>query len=150
MTSNNTPNTTAYLFVYGTLRRASKHPLAQEVAREARYLDRACVQGQLFLLDGYPGLIPSTDPRELVYGDLYRLPAGSQLLQRLDAYEECSTEDPQPHEFLRRQARITTNEGQSVKAWLYLYNRSTAGRIRIASGDFFRATQSRGELRKES
>lgn len=127
---------TDLLFVYGTLRRASPSEMHQVLRRDADFLSEGFFQGILYRIDGYPGAVPSADRNDRVVGELYRLRQPSEILARLDAYEECGPEFPPPAEFVRRQAMITAISGREIEAWIYLYNRPTAGLRRIESGDF--------------
>jgi len=61
------------LFVYGSLRRGSPHPLAIRLAENARWLGLAGYRGLLFDIGAYPGAVPADDPARRVRGDLYRL-----------------------------------------------------------------------------
>ena len=45
-----------HLFVYGTLRRGSGHPMSRFLAARARLLAGARVPGRLYDLGGFPGL----------------------------------------------------------------------------------------------
>lgn len=123
------------LFVYGTLRQdvnGKRHPLL----KAADYLDQGRVDGTLYEIAGYPGLIADgTAKGATVEGELYRLHA-LRALDWLDDYEECSPKFPQPHEYRRIRASVTLNDGQRVDAWLYHYNRHPHGLKRIASGDY--------------
>ncbi|MFD2430104.1 gamma-glutamylcyclotransferase [Sphingobium scionense] len=68
-------------------------------------------------------------------GDLLALPDAEGLLARLDAYEECRPDDPQPHEY-RRERRVVETANGPVEAWVYLYALSVTGHRVIASGDY--------------
>ena len=87
----------------------------------------AIIGGIRIELDGYPGLIPSGDPDEVVEGELYRIHAGASedLFKGLDRYEGCSDDDPEPHEFFRHRQDVTLMADRNVyEAWVYLYNGS--------------------------
>lgn len=130
--------TSDYLFVYGTLRLGSEHPLALRLRREAFYLDLGRVCGELYLVDEYPGLVVREDSSAMVRGDLFRLPAAENLLLCLDAYEGCGIDTTEPQEYRRHAVEVFPDQGGSRIAWSYLYNWPTAGLPRIRSGDFFR------------
>lgn len=49
---------TNLLFVYGTLRKDVRNSMFHLLAREARFVGRARMQGLLFDLGDYPGLVP--------------------------------------------------------------------------------------------
>ncbi|EIC29466.1 MULTISPECIES: gamma-glutamylcyclotransferase family protein [Methylomicrobium] len=109
------------LFVYGTLRRGSRHPLARLLAENAEWLGFAYFSGRLFDLGAYPGAVPSGDPAHRVRGELYRLDDPAAILPLLDRYEEFGEEFPEPNEFIRSLQAVRF-KGCALKAWIYLYN----------------------------
>lgn len=125
-----------HLFVYGTLRRDIRSEMYHLLARFGDFVGDATFQGQLYLMDYYPGVVPSTRSEDKVFGEVYRLADPTSVLSRLDAYEECGTRFPQPTEYVRRMERVCLQSGESIEAWIYIYNRSTTGLQRIESGDF--------------
>jgi len=125
-----------FLFVYGTLRLGTDHPLANRLQRGADYLGPAVTQGQLYLISHYPGLVRAKTPTDRVSGDLFRLRPGSNLLDLLDKFEECGRGFPEPTEYQRRPAQVTLSGGDNFTAWLYWYNWPVKRLSRIASGDF--------------
>jgi gamma-glutamylcyclotransferase (GGCT)/AIG2-like uncharacterized protein YtfP len=117
-----TPN----IFVYGTLVSSAEHPKGSRLRREARLIGEATLQGQLYSLGRYPGLIETNDPTHLVHGEVYALngPAGS--LVWLDAYEGISPDsEGNDYERCERKARLTS--GQELTVWVYLYRASVRG-----------------------
>jgi gamma-glutamylcyclotransferase (GGCT)/AIG2-like uncharacterized protein YtfP len=127
------------LFVYGTLRERSGHAMARRMARHARLVGAASFQGKLFMVEDYPGVVPSDDPTDIVYGEVYELEQPKRMLRVLDEYEGY---DPHaPHcAYLRREHRVVLTTGVVVPAWIYIYNRETDRLERITSGDFSRLT----------
>ncbi|ETR78665.1 hypothetical protein X566_14085 [Afipia sp. P52-10] len=123
------------LFVFGTLLSGYDHPMARRLAREADRVGEARCSGRLYLVRHYPGMVPSDDPAEQVFGELYRL-RGPALLRALDDYEGCGEADAEPTEFVRRRCTVTLIDGSRSEAWTYLYNRPVAHLPRIASGRF--------------
>lgn len=123
------------LFVYGTLKRESSLPLAQELNRRATFEGEARFNGRLYLVSHFPAAIPSDRPDEWVHGELF-LVRDPSFLVTLDRYEECGPEDAQPTEFRRLTQTVVNNRGESLKAWMYIYNRSVTDLRRIASGQF--------------
>jgi len=134
--SENFTTPVEYLFVYGTLRLGTGHPLADRLQREADYLGPAFTQGLLYLISHYPGLVRAKTPTDQVSGDLFRLRPDSNLLERLDEFEECGRDFSEPTEYLRRPAHVTLSGGDPFTAWLYWYNWPVKKLSRIASGDF--------------
>ncbi|MEO1252929.1 MAG: gamma-glutamylcyclotransferase family protein [Pseudomonadota bacterium] len=127
--------TSRYLFVYGLLRRASGHVVAEGLMDGARHVGLARAQGRLFDNGGYPGVIDSDDPADLVIGDVFEITEDPAFLERLDAFEACGPADPEPHEYRRAVRSVKTAAGD-MQSWIYLYNRPVDGKRRIASGDF--------------
>jgi gamma-glutamylcyclotransferase (GGCT)/AIG2-like uncharacterized protein YtfP len=126
-----------YLFVYGTLRSESGNEMHQFLAENARLCGRGFFHGDLYLVSYYPCVVKSDVECGKVTGEIYDLKNEEFVLARLDEYEECSEKFPQPREYVRAIEEITMENGMPIKAWIYLYNRSTEGLSRIASGDFY-------------
>jgi len=125
-----------YLFVYGTLRRGYDHPMQTLLASQATFVGRGWYAGRLYRVSHYPGVVQSSDPADRVVGDIYRLDGEDILLARLDDYEECSAAHPLPHEYERLSQTVTTDAGERLEAWVYLYRHPLDGLERIGSGDF--------------
>lgn len=127
-----------YLFVYGTLRRDSNSEMYHLLARYGQFVGDASCQGKLYMVDYYPGLVPSDNPRDVVYGEVYKLSCPDIVLSRLDDYEECSPKCSKPTEFVRRKENVQTKCDEVITAWVYIYDRPTDGLQLIKSGDFLR------------
>lgn len=123
-----------YLFVYGTLRRDARGRLHRFLAGRASFVDAAAYCGKLYKIDDYPGAVPSNDPTDSIYGEVYLIRDAVTLFPVLDRYEECGPEFPEPNEYVRQQQRVSLSNGGTVNAWLYLYNHSTSGLQLIAGG----------------
>ena len=124
------------LFVYGTLRPESDSGMAEWLRARALHIGAAHAPGALFMLDGYPGLIPGEAGS--VLGNIYRLyDDGDEVLAALDEYEECSARFPAPHEYERRVIIVEAPDGP-LQAWAWIYAWPVAGRERIDSGDFLK------------
>lgn len=124
------------LFVYGTLKRGSGNAMAGRLARTADFLSEGTYQGRLYLVDDYPGAVPSGDVADQVRGEVWRLRKPSAILAELDEYEGCGQSFSPPTEYERRMEQVTLNNGERVAAWIYLYCHSTDGLRRIESGVF--------------
>jgi gamma-glutamylcyclotransferase (GGCT)/AIG2-like uncharacterized protein YtfP len=124
------------IFVYGTLRRFSGAEMQPVFAQAADFVSEATYRGRLFLIDEYPGAIPSDDPTDVIHGELYRMRQPESLLNQLDQYEQCGACFPSPQEYVRRIQSVALPDNTSCQAWIYLYNRPAGGLTRIASGDF--------------
>jgi gamma-glutamylcyclotransferase (GGCT)/AIG2-like uncharacterized protein YtfP len=129
------------LFVYGTLRRASGTAVQRTLADEADFVSSATFCGKMFLIDGYPGVIASENPEDIVHGDLYRLRRPERSLAWIDRYEQCGGRFPSPEEYQRQIRQITLPDATACEAWIYLYNHPVDGRERVMSGDFLDAAE---------
>ncbi|MFZ2726692.1 MAG: gamma-glutamylcyclotransferase family protein [Methylococcaceae bacterium] len=125
-----------YLFVYGTLRQAIKHPLHQLIMTYADYIANAYLQGQLYEVTTYPAAIISNNNKDKVVGELYKLNNAPLLLAVLDDYEECSPRFAQPHEYLRIQHKVSLENGMTQLAWMYCYQGVVSPLKRIITGDY--------------
>ncbi|WP_445766002.1 gamma-glutamylcyclotransferase family protein [Rheinheimera sp.] len=125
-----------FLFVYGTLRQNANHPMHQQLATHARFVAMACLQARLYQVSYYPGAVPSSFACDQVIGELYQLLQPEQLLPLLDNYEECGPGFAQPQEYRRELQQVALEDGASVSAWVYIYNRDTSALTQIPSGDF--------------
>ena len=129
----------AYLFVYGSLRMACGHPLNQLIYQHADYIGNGWLQGRLYWVDDYPGAIPSNNPQQRVFGEIYRLRDPETVLAALDLYEECSDAFPEPHEYQRQALPINTTSHHGIIAWTYIYRRPVNETSCIQSGDWLLA-----------
>jgi gamma-glutamylcyclotransferase (GGCT)/AIG2-like uncharacterized protein YtfP len=127
---------TDYLFVYGTLARSVNHPMHRHLVRHAEYAGEGTFNGILYRVAHYPGAVASSDPNDVVHGELYRLRDAEALFAALDPYESCGPDDPKPTKYVRVAATVHRPDGAAVEAWIYLYNRGVSGLSRIASGRF--------------
>src|SRR5262245_24854588 len=121
-----------YLFVYGTLRRGSPHPMARFLAERARYVGIAKIRGKLYDLGRYPGLVPASEAWAI--GDVYELPDGDATLAELDRYENGPA--PRLIQFERAQVEVTLADGTTLAAWVYWYRGGVQAAQPIASGDY--------------
>jgi gamma-glutamylcyclotransferase (GGCT)/AIG2-like uncharacterized protein YtfP len=124
------------IFVYGTLRQGTASPMEKLLARHCTFVAEAFLQGILYDLGGYPGVIESANPTDKVLGELYQIERGYQLWPRLDHYEQCTIDFTEPHEYVRRKRSVLLNHGEQVQAWVYLFNWRADDLVKIASGDY--------------
>ena len=111
-----------FIFVYGTLRKTSQTPMAKQLAQYSQYMGIATMQGKLYEVAGYLGVIESEHAADKVFGELHQLLDSDSILSLLDDYEECSALFPEPHEYQRKALPITLITGGTVLAWVYVYN----------------------------
>ena len=125
---------TNYLFVYGTLRRRSRHAMARRLAELAHFVGPAKIAGRLYDLGRYPGLQEPRLPEDWVQGDVYDLgEVSAQVLQEMDVYENA--ESPQPAFFDRQVAKVI-QDGHELSAWVYWFRGAVAQSQLIACGSY--------------
>lgn len=106
------------------------------LSQNAGWIGEAIFQGKLFLVHKFPGAICSSDPDDIVKGDLFELQK-PELLQRLDRYERFNPNREEESLFVRKREQIRLLSGEEeFEAWIYLYNRPTAHLTPIKSGDY--------------
>src|ERR1700704_2708922 len=104
------------LFVYGTLMRGFDHPMAQLLSRSADFIGEARCRGRLYRVKHYPGLVPSEDVDDVVFGELYRLRSASELLREFDMYEACGEGFVEPTEYIRQMLSVTRDDQTAEQA----------------------------------
>jgi gamma-glutamylcyclotransferase (GGCT)/AIG2-like uncharacterized protein YtfP len=121
------------LLVYGTLMSTAGHPMAARLAREASLLGPASIQGRLYRIAWYPGVVDTPNAEERVHGELYALTDPVTSFAWLDAYEGLlAGRGDNDYARLERPARpLATAE---VMAWVYLYQRDPDPLRLIADG----------------
>ena len=135
-------NMSDLLFVYGTLRRGNQNAMADFLAENATFICYGWYQGKMYMIRDYPGVIPSDDAEQRVYGEVYHMHDADSVLAKLDEYEECSVRYPQPAEYQRVQTQILTVDGRLLEpVWIYSYQWPVADKARIATGDFMQSAQ---------
>ena len=126
----------SYLFVYGTLRRGTNSEMFQLLAQQADFVGEASYQGQLYMIDDYPGVVPSKNKTDLVQGEVYQLHDADFILPQLDDYEECGPSFLQPTEYIRELCEVRLQNNQIIQSWIYRYNRPIDSLKLLPSGDF--------------
>jgi gamma-glutamylcyclotransferase (GGCT)/AIG2-like uncharacterized protein YtfP len=130
------------LFVYGTLRAAFSGQMALWLRRTATLVGPATIDGRLYQVADYPGLVPGVGG--LVHGDLFTLTDAVATLAVLDDYEECAAHHPPPQEY-RRERRVVESGAGPVEAWVYAYALDTTGLALIDGGDFLACARHAGD-----
>jgi gamma-glutamylcyclotransferase (GGCT)/AIG2-like uncharacterized protein YtfP len=122
-----------FLFVYGTLRSDVGHPMAEFLARRARFVGPAKMPGRLYDLGPYPGMREPESPEDCVHGELYELLESTATLAALDRYESLGVEPPP---FVRQRGRATLDSGEAVQTWVYMYKGLMEAARHIVSGHY--------------
>lgn len=124
-----------HLFVYGTLKRRSKHPMARRLAQSARWVGAARLAGRLYNLGHFPGMKQFQHAEDWVHGDVYDLGAGAEpTLIEMDTYENA--ESPPPAPYVRELATATLEDGSALEVWVYWYRGEVREVNYIPSGSY--------------
>jgi gamma-glutamylcyclotransferase (GGCT)/AIG2-like uncharacterized protein YtfP len=122
------------VFFYGTLMRPFNRAGRLRVADHLVYLDRGTISAVLFDLGIYPAAVPASDAT--AWGEVYKMAHPSIVLQVLDEFEGCRTEEPDSSLYTRALAPVTLDSGPIIDAWVYFYNAPLGRAERIHSGDY--------------
>lgn len=125
-----------YLFVYGTLLGSMDNIFATLLAANSEFIDEGFFYGRLYDLNGYPGAIKDKKCVGKVKGQVFCLKQPDFILPQIDAYEEVGSEFEEPNEYTREIVDVYLQNGKCISSWVYLYNWSTIGLIKIESGDY--------------
>jgi gamma-glutamylcyclotransferase (GGCT)/AIG2-like uncharacterized protein YtfP len=120
-------------FVYGTLRRGDDNDITR-LQPAPRFVGNAKIQGTMFHLGGYPGVLLSSSQRQggEIVGEVYAV--SPELEKKLDAIE--SEYPAQSDEYIKREIDVLV-DSESLRCYVYEINASyTADRPIIASGDW--------------
>jgi gamma-glutamylcyclotransferase (GGCT)/AIG2-like uncharacterized protein YtfP len=106
------------LFVYGTLRSDSGHPMHEVLARGAVLVGRGTVGGALVDLGEYPGLVLDRDGS--TPGEVWRV-RDATLWATLDAYEGIGPDAEVTESYERVRVHVRLDDGTDVEAWTYAW-----------------------------
>lgn len=124
-----------YLFSYGTL--LPEHAPAEiaPVVRRLRAVGRGKVHGRLYDLGEYPGAV-LTKSGPVIIGQIFELPDGPEVIEKLDQYEGFDPAHPQGSLFVRKRSLVTVGNGKRMWCWVYVYNRPPGSAPALSGGDF--------------
>ncbi len=113
-----------YLFVYGTLMKGIPSRMASFLEQQGSFLGEGSVQGWLYDLGNYPGLIFDAQAENEVIGHIFRLEHPSFVFEKLDAFEGIEANDSGEYTRIEIPVRF---QNQILYCWVYQYNRDTKG-----------------------
>lgn len=130
---------TDHLFVYGTLRSAGGAPggVSGLLEERAEKVGTGEIVGRLYEAGSYPAAVPGDDGR--VQGEVYRLEEPGRSLPVLDRYEGCTPDGEGLYR--REEVDVRMDDGASLTAWAYFYNRDASSLSEIPSGDYLEARE---------
>jgi gamma-glutamylcyclotransferase (GGCT)/AIG2-like uncharacterized protein YtfP len=123
-----------HLFVYGTLLSTAGHPMGARLRREARLIGAASMQGRLYRLGRYPGLVEAAQAGARVHGEVYALNTPAAALRWLDAYEGILPGDQDQNDYKRVERPVQLASGEEIIAWVYVYHKPVAALSLIPDG----------------
>lgn len=126
------------LFVYGTLKQASSHPLARRLQNQSVYIGPGWMSGKLYLIGSYPGAVPSDGPHDKVFGEAVRLTNPARSFAWMDPYEGCGEGALEPHDYERIIVPVTLQSGLMLDSWVYVYRLPVSRARLIPAGRFLR------------
>ena len=130
------------LFVYGTLRPSSRHPMAHRLRAGAKPLGTGTARGTLYDFGYYPGATFDGEARGRVVGEVFAVPTASQLIAELDYYEGAP-----PHgdgELYRLvEIEVLLDTGPMLRAMTYALKRPPLWARPVPSGDWIVHTRAR-------
>ena len=135
-----------YLFVYGTLlgsdRGLTGHNQRARLAREAKVIGTATLEGRLYDLGRYPGIVVpapgESTPGDIVHGEVLALSAADETLRWLDVYEGIVPGRIAANEYERVARDVMLDDGPAVRAWVYVYGGVSRDAILIPGGRWLR------------
>jgi gamma-glutamylcyclotransferase (GGCT)/AIG2-like uncharacterized protein YtfP len=133
-----------HLFVYGTLLSTLKGSGVPSLRGWTTLVGPGRVRGRLYDTGEYPAAVLFEEGT--IHGELHAIRRGRTelLLDLLDAYEQYFPDQPKVSLFVRRATRVEWNDGETMPAWIYTFNREVNGLRLIESGDYAGYHGSRG------
>ena len=125
-----------YLFLYGTLLPDYAAEEAAHVVRLFKHIGPAYVTGRLYDFGDYPGAILDQGSDTLICGELVGLPLGQSLIEEVDKYEEFDPSNPEASLFIRKKTKVMLASGESLTAWIYVYNRDPGDAPVVRGGNY--------------
>ena len=125
-----------YLFAYGTLHPEHAPEEVADLVRRFEPVGKGTVCGTLYDLGSYPGAVLDDLSTRRISGTVFRLPAGHDVLPRLDDYEGFDPQVPQASLFIRRLHRADLDGGRTLPCWIYEYIGSTGHAAIIENGTY--------------
>lgn len=126
------------LFVYGTLMTAARDPVGAPMRLRLEPLVRsrgaATMRGRMYHMGGYPGMVDSDEPGDIVHGEVLEFIADAGVaFQWLDPYEGIEP-GAASGEYVRAKRPVTLHNGDVREAWVYVYLSDLSSGRHLPSG----------------
>lgn len=103
--------------------------------QKSRFLAEGFVQGRLYDLGAYPGLVYIPEAKKQVRGEIIQLGYPDLLLPVLDDYEMIDADHPEENEY-RRELVPVQSAGKTLACWTYIFQQPIDAYPEITSGDY--------------
>ena len=120
------------VFVYGTLRRGGSNHFRMA---GADFISSGTVQGRLYRIDWYPGLVLDEAGDE-IHGEVYSVDA--EQLAALDVFEGLSAGEIEGSEYRRVATTVMQQSSQPITAWVWEWLGLTDESHRLTDGDWLK------------
>lgn len=125
-----------YLFIYGTLMKELRSNLFFDFENYLSFIGKAYYYGKLFEIRDYPGVIPSSNKKDKVYGEVYEIIDMNFVENHLDEYEGYGLKFAGQEEYIRTMVYVHMKNYSRKRCWIYLYNRPIHHYQRIIDGKY--------------
>ena len=119
-----------FVFVYGGLMRGFD---LHHYMERASFVGEGSTAGVLFSLGQYPGLM---DGAGTARGEVYRFDDLPAALDILDDVEDYNPTDPENSLYVRVVRQVRMDDGRTLDAWVYVYNRRVADQAPVPGGNW--------------
>ncbi|TPX60763.1 hypothetical protein SpCBS45565_g07417 [Spizellomyces sp. 'palustris'] len=131
------------LFVYGTLMTDLPNHALFNLSVNSLSIQPVTLPGhQMYSLnDWYPVILPSSHPKDVVYGEAITLKPAvhNSLIMKLDGLEGYRGDDDPSSSYVRRKALARTKDGEEVEVEYYRWNQPISEYCsRVEHGDWKR------------
>lgn len=109
--------------------------ITQVLRSRSEFVGEGWINGKLYDLGSYPGLVYEAEGDKSVRGEVYRMHRPDLLLPVLDYYEMIDPAQPAHNEYKRSLLPITMFD-QIQDCWTYVFQQSVAAFPEISSGDY--------------
>jgi gamma-glutamylcyclotransferase (GGCT)/AIG2-like uncharacterized protein YtfP len=125
-----------YLFTYGTLQPGLAPSHLASAVDKLRWIGEGVVNGTLYDLGDYPGVVLDISSGQKVSGTVYQLPEDADVLLQLDSYEDFDLTSPETSLFIRERHPVLLSTGETLPCWIYVYNGQPDSSRVLADGKF--------------
>lgn len=130
-------NSSAYLFVYGSLRQGFNHTAYAYITQYFDSAGNGKAKGKMYDLGPYPAAKAESDQFHIV-GELYKIRHADEFdyaIAQLDDYEGVAASYDETSLYTRALTEVQLEDGTVQQAWIYWYTGDVSGFPVVESGD---------------